>query len=145
MANLIGAPVSLAVRALDRAGLKVRSFRYEEREDVADRTVVEVQPQAGAVVRLFDAIVLTLATTPKTGPRAMEDTGSRIVHLSIDSPPGLTRREGQLRIDRGDAVSSYAFDFLLAPGENPELAVWMPFGAEAVLVLDGQEIWRKNY
>ncbi|HLG20980.1 MAG TPA: PASTA domain-containing protein [Bdellovibrionota bacterium] len=145
MANLAGSTLDAALRALDRAGLAVRSFRYDEREDLPERTVSGVEPQPGAVVRLFDPIVLSVSAAPKSRPAATEEPRSRIVYLPIESPPGLTRHEAQLQLERGDAISSYTFDFLLGPGENPGFVVWMPDGAEAVWILDGQESWRKTF
>ena len=84
---------------------------------------------------------------PKYGDKDLEvsiavvPAGSRFHQVAVRDK-GDARA---IRIDRGDVLSSYAIDFQLMAGENPEFVFWLPVGSQVVLTTEGKEVWRKSY
>jgi serine/threonine-protein kinase len=142
MPDLYGRSLRDVIWDFDRKGFLIRFFQYVERDGVEPRTILDVSPRPGSVVRPYDSIVFTLAGASRApGP----EVAGTLVYVPVPIPPSLFRREAKLWLDRGEAEGTYAIDFLPTPGENAQFVLWLTPGNQLALTMNGKELWRKVF
>jgi beta-lactam-binding protein with PASTA domain len=142
MPDLYGRSLRDVIWDFDRKGFLIRFFQYVERDGVEPRTILDVSPRPGSVVRPYDSIVFTLAGASRSSGREIAGT---LVYVPVPIPPSLFRREAKLWLDRGEGEGTYSIDFLPTPGENAPFVLWLTPGSQLALTMNGKELWRKVF
>jgi eukaryotic-like serine/threonine-protein kinase len=147
MPEVRGQPASEFLSDLERKGFVVRFFQYEERDDMPAGTLISASPAAGTIVENANPVTLIVSKEPPKIVLPEDETpeSSRWVYMTARGPDGLFGKPAKISLRRSDSGEPDQIDFFLAPGENAQYVVWMPYKSEAVFSLDDEIIWRKEY